>query len=281
MFSVCFLVTALAGVALGISFDPLDEDCQFRPKGHAPGTWPDTPISFVANPVYKNISTTARVPDDYYSTFSNQHAAVSETSSTKHLDTHLMYSYDTDQCAEYCNNKPRCLGFNTYIQRDALQKPAADCPNPNSTVNYYCTLWTTPSTEKQATNFGQTQVDFVVVIAGSNGYAKEAAVETTSSVNSISSTTIYVNGTKTTGAYTNGIADIMTLTDLFPRSEPPQPPTTVTVVRDRPLVTLAGLITVVPDLAAAATTNTAYRATYSLAMMLVGLAVAMASTCMA
>ena len=57
-----------------------------------------------------------------------------------------------------------------YIERDpSLNASAENCPNPPSTTNYKCTLWGAPLSVDEATNFGQYQDSFQVVIAGSNG----------------------------------------------------------------------------------------------------------------
>jgi len=56
-----------------------------------------------------------------------------------------------------------------------LRKHAQNYPNPPSLTNIKCVFWGTPHTYKTATNEGQWRVDFQVVIAGSNGYAKDCA----------------------------------------------------------------------------------------------------------
>jgi hypothetical protein len=50
--------------------------------------------------------------------------------------------------------------------------PGPACPNPPSVTNIKCALWGSSISYATATNEGQYQDDFHVVIAGSNGYDK-------------------------------------------------------------------------------------------------------------
>lgn len=79
------------------------------------------------------------------------------------------------KCQEYCDAAPACYGINVYFERDASVIPADSCPNPPSTVNIKCSLWGSPVNSGAATNVGQWQDQFHVVISGSNGYSKNAA----------------------------------------------------------------------------------------------------------
>lgn len=69
----------------------------------------------------------------------------------------------------------RLPGLNLYLERDPTVDPnVVNCPNPPSTTNFKCTLWGAPVAEPQATNKCQWRDSFQVVIAGSNGYNKNA-----------------------------------------------------------------------------------------------------------
>ncbi|KAK0929223.1 hypothetical protein LTR29_017153, partial [Friedmanniomyces endolithicus] len=60
-----------------------------------------------------------------------------------------------------------------YFERDPSLLPDATlCPNPAALTVIKCALWGSPVTAQQATNDGQFQADFHVLIAGSNGYMK-------------------------------------------------------------------------------------------------------------
>ncbi|KAF1995427.1 hypothetical protein P154DRAFT_500294 [Amniculicola lignicola CBS 123094] len=89
--------------------------------------------------------------------------------------------YDTQACADFCDNVNYCLGFNIYFERDPSVDPAAACPNPKPVTNIKCSLYGYPVIAKTATNMGQwrgpedsTGEVFHVVIVGSNGYSKLA-----------------------------------------------------------------------------------------------------------
>jgi hypothetical protein len=84
-------------------------------------------------------------------------------------------SYDTVKCQEYCDTAPSCYAFNVFFERDASVIPGDGCSDPPSTVNIKCSLWGSPVSSDTATNVGQYQDQFHVVIAGSNGYNKNAA----------------------------------------------------------------------------------------------------------
>ena len=87
---------------------------------------------------------------------------------------YTLNSYDTVKCQQYCDAAPGCYGINVYIERDASVVPGDACPNPPSTANYKCSLWGSAVNDKMATQTGQWQNQFHVVIAGSNGYSKNA-----------------------------------------------------------------------------------------------------------
>ena len=119
----------------------------------------------------QSIAENAPVPQGYSQSFSNLYGAVEGPT---YLGYYTLNSYDTVKCQQYCDAAPACYGINVYVERDASVIPAASCPNPASTVNYKCSLWGSNVTEAMATNCGQWQNDFHVVIAGSNGYTKAA-----------------------------------------------------------------------------------------------------------
>lgn len=112
------------------------------------------------------------MPQGYSLSFSDVQGAVEGPS---YLGYYTLNSFDTVKCQEYCDTAPACYGINVYIERDASEIPADACPNPASTVNYKCSLWGSAVSSDMATNVGQWQDQFHVVITGSNGYTKNAA----------------------------------------------------------------------------------------------------------
>ena len=113
------------------------------------------------------MATAAPTPDGYEVVFINSNASLT---ASDYMGLYTLTSYDTLGCASQCDQVFGCQAFNMYIERDpSLNASAQNCPNPPSTTNYKCTLWGAPVSIDEATNFGQYQDSFQVVIAGSNG----------------------------------------------------------------------------------------------------------------
>lgn len=79
-------------------------------------------------------------------------------------------SYSPTDCGNLCLNTAGCQAINIYYERTATVIPSDACPNPNAASAVRCALYGSPLTAAQATNNGQYQKDFMVVIQGSNAY---------------------------------------------------------------------------------------------------------------
>lgn len=89
---------------------------------------------------------------------------------------YTLSTYDTLTCASKCDRDNRCVAFNVYVERDpSLDPNSVNCPMPASTTNYKCTTWGVPVSPEGATNTGQYRASFQILMAGSNGYNKNAA----------------------------------------------------------------------------------------------------------
>ena len=109
----------------------------------------------------------APTPDGYASVFKNLGASLQ---AADYMGLYTLTSFDTLTCASKCDQASGCTAFNVYLERDpTVNANAVSCPNPPSTTNYKCTLWGAPVSSAEATNSGQYQDSFHVVIAGSNG----------------------------------------------------------------------------------------------------------------
>ena len=109
----------------------------------------------------------APTPDGYTLVFNNLGASLQ---ASKYMGLYTLTSYDTLTCASKCDRASGCSAFNLYLERDpTVNASVQNCPNPPSTTNYKCTLWGAPVSSQEATNSGQYQASFHVVIAGSNG----------------------------------------------------------------------------------------------------------------
>lgn len=146
--------------------------CDARPLGQGiPNTSPDDPEDFVNNIQYSTLAVSAYVPQGYELVFQNLQAA---TQQSGYLGFYTLNGYDTITCRQQCDATATCTAFNTYIERDPVVEPGDGCSNPNSTAVAKCALYGLPISAGTATNSGQYQDDFQVVIAGSNGYVKNS-----------------------------------------------------------------------------------------------------------
>lgn len=109
----------------------------------------------------------APTPDGYTLVFHNLSASLQ---ASDYMGLYTLTSYDALTCASKCDRASGCSAFNIYLERDpSVNASMQNCPNPPSTTNYRCTLWGAPVSSEEATNSGQYQASFHVVIAGSNG----------------------------------------------------------------------------------------------------------------
>ncbi|KAF2737647.1 hypothetical protein EJ04DRAFT_487589 [Polyplosphaeria fusca] len=144
-------------------------DCDPQGAGYGPSPPADYPDNFVHFDEFSNIANGASTPSGYQKTFTDLKAA---SQSIAWLGYNTLQSYDTQQCANLCNQKDGCAAFNIRFERDPSLVPAASCPNPPSTTVIRCDFWGSPINAAGATNIGQWRNDFHIVIAGSNGYVK-------------------------------------------------------------------------------------------------------------
>lgn len=140
-----------------------------RPDGYGPHVEPDSPDAFLAYPEFHQQAQAAKAPAGYTETFVDLNASVSANT---YLGLQTFQSYDVNLCAEYCNNKTLCTGFNIFVERDPSLNPSTNCIQPASITNYKCTLWGSGVDTASATNYGDYRGEFHVVITGSDGFEK-------------------------------------------------------------------------------------------------------------
>ncbi|KAL1626845.1 hypothetical protein SLS56_006662 [Neofusicoccum ribis] len=145
-------------------------DCCPLPTGTLPIPSPDTADAFTALPTYASLANGASTPARYTKAFTNLQGS---TQQAGYRGVYTLDSYDPSLCAAKCDADNYCQGFNIYIERDPVIRPDYDvCKNPGATANIKCTIYGYPISSNTATNVGQYQGDFHVVIAASNGYNK-------------------------------------------------------------------------------------------------------------
>jgi hypothetical protein len=149
--------------------NPLDP-CAAQPNAYGPPTIPDTVDAFKSNTNYQDLANNAKTPPGYDQSFKNLNAAVQGSG---YLGYKLLTSYDPSVCSAYCDSTSTCTGFNIYIERDPKFNPdQCSCEAPSIT-QFKCSIWGQAVKKEAATNAGQNQAGFEVVIVGSDGYNKK------------------------------------------------------------------------------------------------------------
>ncbi|TKA82957.1 hypothetical protein B0A55_01544 [Friedmanniomyces simplex] len=146
--------------------------CSPQPSGHGPVPSPNDEATFKTYPAFASAASNAAAPALYQRVFTNLNASEFASSSNVYLGYYELKSYDAGACTALCDQTSGCVGTNLYFERDPSLLPAAACPNPTALTVIKCALWGSPVTAQQATNDGQYQASFHVLIAGSNGYMK-------------------------------------------------------------------------------------------------------------
>ncbi|TGO88647.1 hypothetical protein BPOR_0149g00010 [Botrytis porri] len=167
-------INEAAAAVNNIARDLAKRDCEQQPAGYGPNSKPDTADAFLADPQYNKIASKAPTPQGYTLTFSGLKGS---TQTTSYLGYKTLKSYDTVECAQYCDQQEGCIAFNIYFERDSTVDPGFKCFNPPSTINYKCVKWGIQIKKETATNTGQYRKDFSVVISGSDGYNKNYSPE--------------------------------------------------------------------------------------------------------
>ncbi|KAF1941369.1 hypothetical protein EJ02DRAFT_455174 [Clathrospora elynae] len=147
-----------------------EDPCAAQPNAYGPVT-DGTSDDFEANPVYHKLATSAKTPPGYAQSFSDLSGSVSGSG---YLGYKELTSYSVAECAAYCDGTSTCTGFNLYIERAPKWNPRqCSCNAPDSITRFKCSIWGMDVTNATATNVGQGQDGFQVVVAGSNGYNKQ------------------------------------------------------------------------------------------------------------
>ncbi|KAL6155348.1 hypothetical protein ACJQWK_01251 [Exserohilum turcicum] len=151
--------------------------CPAQPVGAAPATG-DYSVGAFQNPsnALMAIASAATAPSGYVENFKAKSGA---TQQIGYLTYKILpgTTYDVGACAAFCDSEKFCLGFNIYYERDGTVQPTSDCPNPAPQTNIKCSLFGYPVSAATATNSGQWQEQFQVVITGSNGYSKSSCTQ--------------------------------------------------------------------------------------------------------
>ncbi|KAF4309069.1 hypothetical protein GTA08_BOTSDO02464 [Botryosphaeria dothidea] len=146
-----------------------DTQCTPLPQGAGPVPQPDTAEAFLADGDLSSTANNAQTPDGWVLAFQNKQGS---TQQAGYRGLYTMNSYSPSDCAAECAKDKYCQAFNVYFERDPSIRAGPDCADPPSTTLIKCTFYGFKISAETATNVGQYQQDFHVVIAGSNGYNK-------------------------------------------------------------------------------------------------------------
>lgn len=148
----------------------------------------------------------------YTQVFRDLNASIEASS---YIGLYTLETYNTSECAAYCDNTALCTSFNLYIERDPSVNPSANdstaatvwgywCPNPASITNFKCTLWGSSIDASEADNYGEYREEFHTVITGSNGYDKTNVTVPTCTISSSSSSSSSTSSVATGGSSSSG-----------------------------------------------------------------------------
>ncbi|KAK4555120.1 hypothetical protein LTR86_007886 [Recurvomyces mirabilis] len=164
------LTTALFGLAAVVVAQ--QTPCTSMLPGYGPTPTPNDETSFKALPAFASAASNAATPSLYQNVFTNLNASEFASSNNVYLGYYALKTYDAGACTAICDNTTGCVGTNLYFERNPTLLPGDACPNPTAMTVIKCALWGSPVTGQAATNDGQWQDQFHVLVAGSNGYMK-------------------------------------------------------------------------------------------------------------
>jgi hypothetical protein len=143
--------------------------CNPRPRGSGPVPPTDTAFAFLNYTDLESFANNAKIPLGYHLAFQNLHAS---STASDFLGYIPLDSYDSNACAANCTKITGCTSVNIFFERDPTLTVGPDCPNPASSTMIKCAFWGGPVSKDNTKNAGYIDNDFVVAIAGSNGYVK-------------------------------------------------------------------------------------------------------------
>lgn len=156
--------------------------------GNGPKVTPDTDTAFLSNPVFSAAATAAAAspPTGFHVATNWVNLQGSNGDNTGYLTyiSSQLSSYDPNQCAAFCSSTANCISFVIYYERDPeLVWPTTrtpkdpECPGTatsSSVTLVKCTFYSVPLYAGNATNTGQYQGGFHLVVAGSTAFNLEA-----------------------------------------------------------------------------------------------------------
>ena len=163
-FKMFALFATITGLAAFVAADSTTA-CSPQPVGYGPVPTPNTEAGWLSSSVYGTTANKAVTPSLYQRTYVNLNGSSLSTSSNVYLGYNELTSYDPAACTAICDKTSGCVGTNLYFERSPSLAPAAACPNPAALVVVKCALWGSPISAVDATNVGQWQESFHVLVS--------------------------------------------------------------------------------------------------------------------
>jgi hypothetical protein len=151
-----------------------NDTCTPRAKGAGPVPSTDTSQGFLSYAPFTDYAKNATTPTNYTAAFTNLHAS---TTAKTYLGVAELDTYDAGNCTAQCDKQNGCTAVNLFFERTPTLNLGQGCSDASSSTTIKCTFWGDAVTAQNTVNSGFTDNGFVVVIAGSNGYNKGAAVQ--------------------------------------------------------------------------------------------------------
>lgn len=142
-------------------------ECAPRPHGYGPIPEVDNTEAFYNYQAFQNTALDAPTPENWTRVFVNRLAS---SKAAEYLSYAELKSYDTQDCATRCDQISECEAINIYFERTPTLALGYNCPTSPSMTVIKCVFWGKKLRLEDATNWGQRDWSFDIVIAGSNGY---------------------------------------------------------------------------------------------------------------
>ncbi len=157
----------------------------------------NTPAGFLNDTTIYTTALNAAAPAGYVWNWAGLFSSVV---SPYYIGYAQLTSYNVSACAAYCTATTGCQGFDIYYERDPTVWPGVGCMNPSTQTGVHCALYSTKLNYTNALNVGQWNGNFMVVIAGANGYSKINATSTPATT-AVTTTSAVANNFTIVSAY--------------------------------------------------------------------------------
>ncbi|KAJ4373280.1 hypothetical protein N0V83_003574 [Neocucurbitaria cava] len=134
---------------------------------HGLNVFPDDARHFRNSADLRNISLQAPTPTNWDRTFA---AKTGSSQGTTFLGWTELERYEPSNCAAQCSRIGGCQAINIYFERTPKFFLGQECQHAPSMSVIKCVFWGEKLYAENVTNYGHTEWEFDIAMAGSNGY---------------------------------------------------------------------------------------------------------------